>query len=249
MFIKRLNCANERGKSHRSHVRSAVSNGLPDVSGNTRTAQREINMAMQSLKQGEKILLMVFGVFFILAVIGYVVLETVRVSSDKPMYVQTTYFDFSEEGKAGSGLYLKYNCNACHRAVRSGTSMGLSLDGIGSKRSIEWLEAFLGNPESTYGGPTLDHALPPIDGSKPKEAVYVSKLPAEERRLLAVFLSELRADAGSAVAKVPPPERSKFVDSMVGAWAPAEWKEKYKDLREQSAAEDAEVQGENGQQH
>lgn len=205
-------------------------------------------MAMQSLKQGEKILLTVFGVFFILAVIGYVVLETVRLKSDKPMYVQTTYFDFSDEGKAGSGLYMKYNCNACHRAVRSGTSMGLSLDGIGSKRSIEWLEKFLGNPESVYGAATLDHALMPIDSSKPKEAAYVSKLPAEERRLLAVFLSELRADPGSAVAKVPPPERSKFVDSMVGTWAPAEWKEKYKDIRDQPAAEGTEVQGENGQQ-
>jgi hypothetical protein len=205
-------------------------------------------MAKQSLKQGEKILLTVFGVFFILGVIGYVGLETVRLKSDKPMYVQTTHFNFSEEGKAGSGLYLKYNCNACHRALRSGTSMGLSLDGIGSKRSAEWLETFLRSPESVYGSATLDHAIMPIDGSKPKEAAYVSKLSVEERHLLAVFLSELRADPGSAVAKVPPPERSKFVDSMVGAWAPVEWKEKYKDLRDQPSAEGTEVQGENGQQ-
>jgi len=185
----------------------------------------------QPLKSGEKILFGVFGAFFVIAAIGYVILESVRLSSDEPMYEQTTFFDFSPLGRQGSQYYLKANCNACHRALRSGTSMGLSLDGLGSKRSLEWLENFLSHPEETYGAVTIDH------GPAPKEAAYTAKLPAEQRKAIAVFISELKADAGSSVAKVPPPERSEFIDAMVGSWAPDEWKGKYKDVRVRLAEE------------
>ena len=180
----------------------------------------------QSLKSGEKILLIIFGVFFLLAIVAYIGLESYRLNSDKPMFQQTTHFDFSEVGKAGSKIYREANCNACHRALRQGTSMGLSLDGIGSKRTVEWLETFLRDPESVYEGRTLDHGLPP------KEAAYTSKLSIEDRHAIAVFLSELRADAGSSVAKVPPPEHSEFIDNMVQMWAPKEWHEKYGDVRD-----------------
>ena len=197
-------------------------------------------MASQPLKSGEKILLSIFGVFFVLACIGYVVLEVVRANKEGPMYQQNTYFEFSPEGKVGAGLYLSANCNACHRSLRSGTSMGLSLDGIGSKRSVEWLEEFLANPEATYGAPTLDH------GRKPKEASYVMNMPAEDRRMLAIYLSELRADAGSSVAKVPPPERSGFIDAMVKAWAPEEWDTKYEDVRDRLERERLEAELQEG---
>jgi hypothetical protein len=187
----------------------------------------------QPLKSGEKILFIIFGVFFLLAVIAYIGLETYRTNSEKPMFQQTTHFDFSEVGKIGSQIYRVNRCNSCHRALRTGTSMGLSLDGIGSKRSVEWLESFLQNPEEVYGAPTLDHGLPP------KEAAYTSELPAEDRHAIAVFLSELKADPGSSVAKVPPPERSEFIDNMVKAWAPEEWHEKYEDVRDKVASEEA----------
>lgn len=187
----------------------------------------------QPLKSGEKILFIIFGIFFLLAVIAYIGLETYRMNSEKPMFQQTTHFDFSEVGKAGSQIYRVNRCNSCHRALRTGTSMGLSLDGIGSKRSVEWLEAFIKNPEENYGAPTLDHGLPP------KEAAYASQLPAEDIHAIAVFLSELRADAGSSVAKVPPPERSEFIDNMVKTWAPKEWHEKYGDVRDKMPAQES----------
>ena len=183
-------------------------------------------MSSQPLKRGEKVLLSIFGIFLVLAIIAYVGIETVRLRSDKPLFPQTTHFDFSPEGKQGSAIYLKGNCNSCHRALRSGTSMGLSLDGIGSKRSVEWLENFLRNPESVYEGQTLDHGFPP------KEAAYVSRIPKEDLHLIAIFLSELRADPGSSVAKVPPEGRSEFIDGMVKTWAPDSWKEKYQDIRD-----------------
>lgn len=182
-------------------------------------------MSKQPLKRGEKVLFSIFGVFFLLAMIAYVAIETVRMRSDKPLFPQTTHFDFSEQGKQGSSIYLKANCNSCHRALRSGTSMGLSLDGIGSKRSIEWLEKFLRDPEAVYEGATVDHGLS-------QEAGYVSRMPPEDLRLIAVFLSELRADPGSSVAKRPPEGRSPFIDSMIGTWAPESWKEKYQDIRD-----------------
>ena len=121
-------------------------------------------MSNNPLKSGEKILLIICGVIFFVALAGYGALEAIRVRSDKPIYVQRTHFDFSEEGKRGSELYQVSRCNSCHRALRSGTSMGLSLDGLGSKRSLEWIEQFLHDPEKTYGAPTFDH------GPAPKEA-------------------------------------------------------------------------------
>lgn len=188
-------------------------------------------MSKNPLKLGEKILLMIFGVFFVAAILVYIGIETVRLKSDTPLFEQLTHFDFSEDGRKGAGLYQQANCNACHRALRAGTSMGLSLDGIGSARSLEWLEAFLADPEEVYGAQTIDH------GQRPKEASYVSRLPEEDRRLIAVFLSELRADPGSSVAKVPPPGESPFIDRMLNLWAPDFWKDQYQDIRERQPAE------------
>jgi len=193
-------------------------------------AGRLINMSKQPLKSGEKILLIAFGVFFVIAVGGYVALESLRMRSDKPVFVQRTHFDFSEEGKRGSMLYREARCSSCHRALRSGTSMGLILDGIGSKRSLEWLEAFLRDPEKTYGSVTLDH------GPSPKEAAYVAAMPSQDLHSIAVFLSELRADAGAAEAAAPP-ERSEFIDDMVKIWAPEDWKRRFQDVREKPAEE------------
>ena len=98
---------------------------------------------------------------------------------------------------------------------------------------MTWLEQFLKDPERTYaaqtGARTLDHGVG-------QEAEYVMNLPPENLRKIAVFLSELRADPGSALAPMPPPERSGFIDEMVKTWAPPEWKEKYQDIRERQPA-------------
>lgn len=185
-------------------------------------------MSKQPLKSGEKILLIAFGIFFIIAIAGYFALETLRMRSDKPIFVQRTHFDFSEAGKRGSLLYREARCSSCHRALRTGTNMSLTLDGIGSRRSLEWIESFLRDPEKVYGSPTLDH------GDAPKEAAYVSAMPPQDIRLIAVFLSELRADPGAASAAAPPPGRSEFIDEMVRIWAPEDWKEKYQDIRQKS---------------
>lgn len=196
-----------------------------------------ISMSKQPLKTGEKILFSTFAAFFVLAAIGYVVLETVRLNMDGPMFKETTFFVFSEEGKLGSLLYREANCNACHRALRSGTSMGLSLDGLGSKRTVEWIEAFLQSPESAeklYGAALFDHGGPNQEATRD-----LRKISKEDKHLIAVFISELKADAGSSVAKVPPAGRSPFIDSMIGSWAPENWKDKYEDIRVRLKREEA----------
>ncbi|MCI0507557.1 MAG: cytochrome c [Gammaproteobacteria bacterium] len=184
-----------------------------------------------SVKTGEKVLFGVVGVFILLAVIAYIILESVRLTSDTPMFENKTSFDFSEQGSIGSALFRESRCTSCHRALRNGTNMGLSLDGVGSERTYDWLYNFLKNPEQTYGASTLDH------GAAPKEAAYVSRLPDDQLKAIAQFISELKAEQGSASAPVPPDGRSEFIDSMVKTWAPKEWKEKYSDVREKQPAQ------------
>ncbi|MFQ5486891.1 MAG: c-type cytochrome [Gammaproteobacteria bacterium] len=184
----------------------------------------------QSLKQGEKILFGIAIVFVIAAVIGYVAMETYRARSDKPVFASKTHFNLSPAGLRGSATFRKSRCTSCHRALRNGTNMGLSLDGVGSRRSREWLYNFLRDPEATYGSPTLDHGYPP------KEAAYVASLPDKDLQDMAAFISELKADQGSASAPQPPSGRSEFIDSMVGAFAPESWKGKYQDVRDKDQA-------------
>lgn len=185
--------------------------------------------AGQSLKQGEKILFGIAFVFIVFAVAGYIMLETYRVRSQKPIYEVRTHYDLSQLGQKGSELFRTSRCTACHRAMRNGTNMGLSLDGLGSKRSKEWIYQFMRDPEATYGSPTLDHGYPP------KEAAYAASLDPETLLAIATFLSELKADQGAAAAPMPPEGRSEFIDNMVGVFAPEEWKRKYPDVREQAA--------------
>ncbi|MCC6207084.1 MAG: cytochrome c [Gammaproteobacteria bacterium] len=185
----------------------------------------------QSLKQGEKILFGITIVFVVFAVIGYVALEAYRMQAEKPIFGVKTHYDLSDLGHKGSELFRASRCTACHRAMGNGTNMGLSLDGQGSKHSKEWIYDFLRDPEATYGSPTVDHGYPP------KEASYVSSFEQDKLMAIATFLSELRADQGAASAPMPPEGHSGFIDNMVGAFAPEDWKQKYQDVRERPAPE------------
>jgi hypothetical protein len=185
----------------------------------------------QPLKQGEKILFTIAIAFIIFAVLAYIALEAYRLNSSNPVFEVTTHFSLSEAGHNGSELFRAQRCTACHRAMRNGTNMGLSLDGVGSRRTQQWLYDFLRDPEATYGAVTFDHGYPP------KEAAYVSALPGEELMQIATFLSELRSDPGSPSAPAPPEGPSAFIDGMLKIFAPDSWKEKYGDVRERPADE------------
>jgi hypothetical protein len=180
------------------------------------------------LKTGEKFL---FGAVILLVLItiqNYVVLEWIRAHSGKPMYPIRTRYEFAGEGFRGSGLFRTYNCTNCHKAVGNGTNMGLNLDGIGSRHDLAYMLAFMKNPEQTYPTRTVDH------GPAPKEAAYVAKIPADEMQAIAVFLTQLKADRGSAAAEVPP-DKSNFIDAMLDMWAPDSWRMMFSDVRDSDA--------------
>lgn len=185
-------------------------------------------MASGGLKRGEKILFGIFALIGIFSIASFVMLEIIRARMDRPMYPAHIHYDFSAEGLRGSAVFRTAECTQCHRAVQNGTSNGVDLDGIGSRRTLQYLKDFLRNPEATYASKTLDH------GPAPKAASYVSKMPAADLDAIAVFLSELKADQGSSVARMPVAEPSGFIDEMVKVWAPDNWKSDYKDVRQES---------------
>ncbi|MDX8401759.1 MAG: c-type cytochrome [Mariprofundaceae bacterium] len=187
----------------------------------------------QPLKPGEKVLFLVAGAFVVVAVIAFVIMQIVIARSDKPVFETKTHVNLSDEGKKGSYYFRVNGCTTCHRALRNGTNMGQTadLDGIGSRRSFEWIYGFLREPRKYYPASRLvDHDAGEHD------AAYVAKLPDEKLHAIATFLSELKAEQGSAAAPIPPKGESPFIDSMVRTWAPKEWKEKYRDVRDDPEA-------------
>jgi hypothetical protein len=183
------------------------------------------------LKTGEKILFGFVVVFMLVAIENYVALEWYRKASNKVLFPIRTHYDFAGDGFKGSELFRTYNCTLCHRAVGNGTNMGLNLDGIGSLRDEGTLYRFLKDPEATYPSRTIDHGPPP------KDAAYVSKIPEADLHKIAVFLSQLKADRGSAVAQAPPSGKSNFIDSMLDMWAPDSWRSRFRDVREGAGAD------------
>jgi len=180
----------------------------------------------QRLKTGEKLLFIVAGAFIVLASIAFGIMQYVMATSDKPVFNQYTHYDLNAEGQKGSLIFREAACTECHRAMRGGTNMGNNLDGIGSKRTVQWIEGFLRNPEEVYEHQTMDH------GPKPKQAYYVGEMSEQDRYLMAVYLSQLISEQGSPSSPVPPKGESPFIDMMVKTWAPDEWKEKYTDIRD-----------------
>lgn len=186
------------------------------------------------MKKGEKILLGVIGLLVLITIIGGVSMEWVRQHTDKPMFPILTHYDFSGDGLQGFRIYRQSNCNSCHRAVGSGTSMGVSLDGLGSKHDVNYFYNFLKDPENTYGAKTIDHGAPP------KDAAYVSALPDADLHTLAIFLSQLRSDQGSSSSFEPPKGESSFIDAMLDMWVPDLWRGQYKDIRDKPTSNEKE---------
>jgi len=184
------------------------------------------NNNKQPLKTGEKLLFIIAAVFAILGVIAFSIMQYVMATSDKPIFEQKTHYDLSAEGQKGSLIFRVSTCTECHRAMRGGTNMGNNLDGIGSRRTVKWIEDFLADPEKVYGSETMDH------GPKPKQAYFVAEMSEENRHLMAVYLSQLISEQGSASAEMPPKGDSPFIDSMIKTWAPDSWKDKYQDVRD-----------------
>jgi cytochrome c553 len=162
----------------------------------------------------------------VFAVISFIGMEIYRARSGKDMYSDAAKFDFSAQGRVGSERFRELGCTNCHRAVRNGTNNGVNLDGIGSRRSMDYLVAFLHHPESTYETQTVEHG-------PGKRAAFVAELPETDLHSLAIFLSELKASQGSPDARLPVEAHDGFVDEMVKIWAPSTWKSQFHDVRDE----------------
>ncbi|MDQ6951551.1 MAG: c-type cytochrome [Mariprofundales bacterium] len=179
------------------------------------------------LKQGEKVLFIMAGVFVVLAIVAFIVMEVSSSKSGTPLFKMRVHDNFNAEGLRGSALFRKRGCTVCHRALRDGTNMGRTadMDGIGSRLTLDYMYKFLLNPKTVYKTELFDH-------SPGHDAGFVQLMPPKELHAIATFLSQLKADQGAADSPVPPKGDSLFIDTMVNTWAPKEWKLKYHDIRD-----------------
>jgi len=103
----------------------------------------------------------------------------------KPPPVEWLY-DETAASRAGEAVYRREGCGTCHQVFGNGATYGPKLDGVGSRRSAEWLRAYLIDPRPGVGDRPYRVRMPAYAG-----------LPQRERDALVDYLQALRA----------PPER------------------------------------------
>ncbi len=108
-------------------------------------------------------------------------------TEDEPS-VPKHYYEWDETGLQGQMIYREKGCNSCHRALGTG-EIGYSpvLDGIGTRRSKEWLFQYLTDPGALVIGTAHYGNLGPD----------FRQLNDGERERLTAFLSGLRANPNS----------------------------------------------------
>ncbi len=96
-------------------------------------------MAKSKLSGGEWVVITGSGLIIAFAaIIGSIVYL-------KPPPVNFIYEETLETA-AGEAIYRREGCLSCHEIFGNGASYGPSLDGIGSKRSKEWIIRYLKSP-------------------------------------------------------------------------------------------------------
>ncbi|HEB59990.1 MAG TPA: cytochrome c [Gammaproteobacteria bacterium] len=118
---------------------------------------KTVQMAM-TLRVGEWIVL--GGSVLIVAfsvVVGYIIYK-------KPPPVEYIYLA-SDETLAGERIYHQASCPSCHEVFGVGTSFGPALDGIGSRRTAGWLEAYLRAPRAGVSAKRYRLRMPPYEGT------------------------------------------------------------------------------------
>ena len=135
------------------------------------------------MKRGEKIVFAIAGLVVIAGIArGYQQITAV----DRPP--PKNYYEFSEIGLEGHLVYRKMGCNSCHRAMGTG-EVGIApvLDGVGTRRTLNWLRDYLTDPGALVPGTAHYGNLGPD----------FRLLGDDEREKLAHFLTGLRANPNS----------------------------------------------------
>jgi hypothetical protein len=144
------------------------------------------------LKLGERVILftagvlLVFGFFFWLAAITGVT-EVMRVRD---------VYEGGVEADKGLDLVKRHGCRNCHNVLNTGEwGLGPGLDGIGSRRTYQWIRAYLEDPARQMGGKTLHNGTYGPD---------FSEFTPQEKDLIATFLFANKSMPGSANYGEPP---------------------------------------------
>lgn len=145
---------------------------------------------MMKLKLGEKVM---FGLTVLVAVAA--VAKGIKQMRAHDPAKPRDYYEWTAVGLEGHALYRRMGCNSCHRAMGVG-EIGVApvLDGEGTRRSLEWLQAYLRDPGALVPATAHDGSLGPD----------FRRLTGEEREALAAFLFGLKANPGSPNYPVPP---------------------------------------------
>ncbi|MDE0308515.1 MAG: cytochrome c [Acidiferrobacterales bacterium] len=142
------------------------------------------------MKLGEKIMFG-FAIIVVIAAVGKGYRQFT--AEDRPP--PKNYYEFDEVGLQGHLVYRKMGCNSCHRAMGTG-EVGVApvLDGVGTRRTREWLHQYLTDPETLVPGTAHHGNLGPD----------FRLLEADQRTKLAAFLSGLRANPNSPNYPIKP---------------------------------------------
>lgn len=90
----------------------------------------------------------------------------------------------SAAAEQGEVVYRREACRDCHKVFGNGSSSGPALDGVGSRRSPDWLQVYLANPRPRVREQAYRVTMPSYAGLKP-----------EERAALVAYLCALAAPA------------------------------------------------------
>lgn len=143
------------------------------------------------LKLGEKILFGFSALVIVMAAVrGYQVITREEPSMPKH------YYEWDEVGLQGHYVYREMGCNSCHKAMGVGEAgVAPVLDGVGTRRTEEWLQQYLTNPGQLVPGTAHDGSLGPD----------FRTLQMDERKLLTAYLFGLKANPNSPNYPVRPP--------------------------------------------
>ncbi len=126
------------------------------------------------LRSGEWFVLIgAVSIFALAIVVGKLVLE-------QPPRVHYMYHD-SEVTRQGESVFHREGCGACHKVFGNGYAYGPSLDGVGSRRTQDWLQRYMTAPWPGVSKRRYRTEMPGYD-----------KLPAEDLASLIGYLLALK---------------------------------------------------------
>ena len=113
----------------------------------------------------------------------------------KPPPVEYRYVE-NALARDGEAIYRREGCSSCHRVFGNGATYGPRLDGVGSRRSAQWLLQYLQDPK-------------PGAGERPYRVRMPSyrMLQTVELNALVAYRQGLRVVGGDGAPSVAPGQR------------------------------------------